>query len=169
MTGSAKETTYSMGDDAPRWLVQSFKWATLSLIEKMDIDDSKEGGGDIKLLVMPIAESGGCIFFYLTGDVMFCASITLSEAQVDPIQFFRARCGLDGELDPQDPRCAKLTMSSVVSPVTEGSNEVALGALLAKHPQMMAWPEDHGFRACEMTINDEDGLLMITNTPFVRL
>ena len=65
---------------------------------------------------------------------MFRASITLSEAQVDPIQFFGARCGPDSELDPQDPRCTKLTMSSVVSPVTEGSEEVAMGALFAKHP-----------------------------------
>ena len=100
---------------------------------------------------------------------MFRASIALSEAHVDPIQFFSARCGPDGEFDPQDPGWAKLTMSSVVSPVTEGSKEVVLEALFVKHPRTKAWPDHHGIKACEMTIDGEDELWMITNTPLVRL
>ena len=80
------------GEEA-RWLVQASKWATVAWIE----------GGDLKSLVMSIAESNGRIFLYLSEDITFKASLTLSEAQVDPSQFFGAKCGPDGALDPQDP------------------------------------------------------------------
>lgn len=60
-------------------------------------------------------------------------------------------------------RCAKLTISGVVSPCEEDSKQLALDTLFATHPQMANWPEDHGFIPCEMKINDENGLWMIAN------
>ena len=80
------------GEEA-RWLVQSSKWATLSWLEN----------GEVQSLVTSIAQSDGRIFFYLMEDTTFNGSITISEAQLDPTQFDGARCGPDGDLDPEDP------------------------------------------------------------------
>ena len=134
----------------------------LSWIEKKELDDSKEGGGDIKSLVVSIAKPDGRTFFYLNKDVMFFAS-AFSEAQVNPARLVSARCGPDGKLDPQDPRYAKLTVSGVGSPVAKVSKEVALAVLFTKHSQMKEWPEDHWFKVWEITIVDEDRLWMIAN------
>jgi len=109
-----------------------------------------------------VAESDGHIFFYLMGSSSFEASLTLSEAQVDPRQFSGAGCGPDGDFDPEDPRCAKLTISGTVSPCDGSSCDVGLEALLAAHPQMADWPEEHGFSVSEMMIS-ENGLWMIAS------
>lgn len=144
----------SNGEEA-RWLVNSSEWATLSWLE---------GGDNLRSLVMSIASSDeGRIFMYLMEDVTFKGSLTFSEAQIDPSQFFGSRCGPDGALDPQDPRCAKLTISGIVSPVEEDTKQLALDTLFAAHPQMAHWPSDHNFIPCEMSIHEEDGLWMIAN------
>eukprot|EP00578_Thalassiosira_sp_NH16_P007997 CAMPEP_0181128852 /NCGR_PEP_ID=MMETSP1071-20121207/28996_1 /TAXON_ID=35127 /ORGANISM="Thalassiosira sp., Strain NH16" /LENGTH=592 /DNA_ID=CAMNT_0023214773 /DNA_START=156 /DNA_END=1934 /DNA_ORIENTATION=- len=143
------------GEEA-RWLVKSSKWATLSWLE---------GEDKLQSLVMSIASSDeGRIFMYLMEDITFKASLTFSEAQLDPSQFFGAKCGPDGVLDPQDPRCAKLTVSGIVSPVKEAdAKQHALDVLFAAHPQMASWPTDHNFIPCEMAIHEDDGLWMIAN------
>ena len=80
------------GEEA-RWLVQKSIWATLSMA----------GEDGLKSIVTSIAEADGRIFFYLNEQDTFKASITFSEAQVDPNQYFGARCGPEGNLDPEDP------------------------------------------------------------------
>ena len=80
------------GEEA-RWLVNTSRWATLSWLENKDL----------KSFVTSIAESDGRIFFYLQEKTTFKATITLSEAQTNSTQFFGAKCGPDGALDPQDP------------------------------------------------------------------
>ncbi|OEU05652.1 hypothetical protein FRACYDRAFT_204837, partial [Fragilariopsis cylindrus CCMP1102] len=142
---SSQAVSTQNGEEA-RWLVQTSKWAALSWVDE----------GALKSISMSMAQSDGRIFFYLTDDIVSStkASITFSEAQVTPSQFFGAKCGPDGDLDPEDPRCAKLTISGVVSPCEEDSKQLALDTLFATHPQMANWPEDHGFIPCEMKIND---------------
>ena len=76
-----------------RWLVQASQWGTLSWLESDDLTS----------LVTSIASSDGRIFFYLTEQSTFEASLTLSEAQTDPAHFEGAGCGPDGSLDPEDP------------------------------------------------------------------
>lgn len=151
------------GEEA-RWLVQSTKWATLSWIENTD-----EGERDLKSLVTSIAEFEGRIFLYLMeeeeqdDDTAFNAALTFSEAQVDTSQYFGAKCGPDGVLDPQDPRCAKLTITGVISPCETTTKQLALDTLFTTHPQMAHWPEGHGFVPHEMKINEKNGLWMIAN------
>jgi len=144
------------GEEA-RWLVHSSNWGTLSRIE----------GSDLKSFATSFADSeDGRIFFYLLGGAdaaSYKASLTISEAQVDPTQFDGARCGPDGDLDPEDPRCGKLSIVGTVSSCDEDSKQVALDALFASHPQMANWPVGHGFVPMEMKIKEEDGLWMIAN------
>jgi hypothetical protein len=152
VVGVAQASSQQDAEEA-RWLVQASKWGTLAWFESDDLTS----------LVTSIASSDdGRIFFYLTEQSTFEASLTLSEAQTDPTYFEGAGCGPDGSWDPEDPRCAKLTISGVVSPVEDSSKQVGLDALFAAHPQMENWPESHGFTVCEMKIHD-DGLWMIAN------
>lgn len=94
LTGNYCDALSTNGEEA-RWLVQSSKWATLSWLE---------GEDKLQSLVMSVASSDeGHIFMYLMEDLTFKASLTFSEAQLDPSQFFGAKCGPNGVLDPQDP------------------------------------------------------------------
>lgn len=91
---SSQAVSTQNGEEA-RWLVQTSKWAALSWVDE----------GALKSISMSMAQSDGRIFFYLTDDIVSStkASITFSEAQVTPSQFFGAKCGPDGDLDPEDP------------------------------------------------------------------
>ena len=81
------------GEEA-RWLVQSSQWGTLSWLE----------GEGVSNMATSIGEEDGRIFFYLMPEAdNFQATLTLSEAALDPSQFEGARCGPDGDLDPEDP------------------------------------------------------------------
>ena len=81
------------GEEA-RWLVQSAKWATLSWMEQDSVQS---------IVTSIAADSQGRIFMYLMEDLTFNGSLTISEAQLDPKQFAGAKCGPDGEWDPEDP------------------------------------------------------------------
>jgi len=125
-----------------RWLVQTSLWGTLSWLE----------GSSVSSMVASYGESGGRIFYYLPVNMEFKGALTLSEAAVDPSQFDGARCGPDGDLDPEDPRCAKLTLSGTMTPVDDDTKQFGLDTLFATHPQMESWPADHGFTVYEMHI-----------------
>lgn len=138
------------GEEA-RWLVQESLWGTLSWLE----DETASA------MVTSYGESDGRIFCYLPINIPeFKAAITLSEAALNTTQFEGAKCGPNGNLDPEDPRCAKLTISGNMKPVEEDTKQFGLDTLYAKHPQMENWPADHGFIVYEMHI---DSLWMIAN------
>ncbi len=94
-TAKSSNAASTQNGEEARWLVSSSKWATLSWMEE----------GELKSMVMSFAaeSKSGRIFLYLTENITFKASLTISEAQLDPSQYHGARCGPDGDLDPQDP------------------------------------------------------------------
>jgi len=146
------------GEEA-RWLVSHTNWGTLQWLEAVEGDE--DAGAVAQSMVASYGESDGRIFYYLPSiDFEFKGSLTLSEAAVDPSQFDGAKCGPDGALDPEDPRCAKLTISGTISPCGDDTKEFGLQTLYASHPQMESWPEDHGFIVHEMQIEQ---LWMIAN------
>jgi len=146
-------TAASASDNAEeaRWLVKESLWGTLSWLE----DETASA------MVTSFGETDGRLFFYLPVNIpQFKAALTLSEAALDTSQFEGAKCGPDGDLDPEDPRCAKLTISGTMKPVDDDKYKFGLDTLYAKHPQMESWPADHGFVVYEMHIDD---LWMIAN------
>ena len=55
--------------------------------------------------------------------------------------------------DPEDPRCAKVTLSGTIAPCANDLIcQLGKDALFAKHPQMEHWPEDHGFEVHEFDV-----------------
>lgn len=117
---------------------------------------------DVSSMVTSYGEQEGRVFFYMMSEIpdSFPATLTLSEAAVDPNQFEGAKCGPDGNLDPEDPRCAKLSLSGTVSKCDDSTSDFGMNALLQNHPQMADWPDDHGFAVFELDITS---LWMIAN------
>lgn len=64
-------------------------------------------------------------------------SFTLTEAQIP----YNASCGSKG-IDPEDPRCARLTLSGKfknINGTSEGWGGPAQAALFQRHPAMTEW------------------------------
>ena len=130
-----------------RWLVSVGNWGVFSYIE------------DKKLLSTPMsfADSNGRIFFYMMGKHdAGGVTLTLSEAALEPTSNFAgAACGADGNKDPEDPRCAKLSIQGSIAPCGDAITcQVGKKTLFDRHPQMKDWPEDHGFVVHELNVND---------------
>lgn len=135
-----------------RWLVQSGHWGTLSTATS----DKR-----VNAEIVSFGETEGRLFFYLMGETSSDSSLTLSEASLYPEQFEGARCGNDADTDPEDPRCAKLTITGKVSPCADDEScKIGKKALFTDHPAMANWPGGHGFIVHEIDITD---LWMIAN------
>jgi len=107
-----------------RWLVQSAQWGTLST--KLDDDFIAE--------IVFFGQTNGRLFFYLMNKITSDGSLTLSEASLHPEQFAGARCGDDADSDPEDPRCAKVTITGKLSPcMNDESCQIGKDAL-SYHP-----------------------------------
>jgi len=140
---SADFTTASENGEEARWVVEKSSWGTLSWVEE-----------EVSSMVTSTAETEGRVFVYLPFGESFKGALTFSEAALDSSQFDGARCGPDGDLDPEDPRCAKLTISGTFNPCGDDTRQLGLDTLFKKHPQMSDWPDDHGFVVHELDISD---------------
>jgi len=127
--------------ETARWIVHNVDWGYLSTIS-----DAKKPAAE----VVSLSDSGGRIFFYLmSSESNFDAALTVGEAA------FAGTCGFAGsKIDPEDPRCAKITVSGSLAKSAGKDIETGKVALFARHPQMQKWPEAHGFVVFEMHITD---------------
>ncbi|KAJ9564342.1 hypothetical protein OSB04_000308 [Centaurea solstitialis] len=141
-------------DAAPfaRWLVSESSWGVLSTLA----DDL--GGAPFGNVVsfsdgMP-NKGTGIPYFYLTSldpTAQYAtrdhrSSFTISEYPL----------GTCGKADPENPTCAKITLTgklNLVAPKSEEA-ETAKKALFAKHAEMEGWPKDHSFQVYKLDIHD---------------
>ncbi|KAB1223067.1 Protein CREG1 [Morella rubra] len=74
------------------------------------------------------------------------ASFTISEYPV----------GTCGKKDPENPTCAKITLTGKLKLVDENSEvaEFAKKALFSKHVEMKDWPKDHDFHFFKLEIEN---------------
>ena len=73
------------------------------------------------------------------------ASLTLSQAALNRSTGCEAAA-----LDPEDPRCTKLTLSGRLARTQGPATALGRAALFARHPQMRRWPASHGFEVFEL-------------------
>ena len=69
------------------------------------------------------------------------ATLTVCEAQLPG--------GCSG-IDPEDPNCAKLSVTGSLEPVPAEDAPLAQQLLFSRHPAMRHWPAGHGFRVYEL-------------------
>lgn len=156
-------TTNTNAEEA-RWLVNAGNWGVLSYTESKEHHQPNDGKhANLRSAAVSFADSNGNIFFYLMGKQSSSAvTLTLSEASLEPTSNFEAAaCGEDGTTDPEDPRCAKLSIQGSLSPCKDKlSCQIGKKALFDRHPEMKNWPDDHDFTVHELDIHD---VWMISN------
>lgn len=134
-----------------RWLAARNTWGVISTIS-VHLDGSPFGNIASYSDGLP-GQGKGIPYFYLSmldytpqdAAKDNRVSFTLSEAELGP-----------GQWDPEDPRCARLTLSGKLVQVAKESDEgkVAWAYLLAKHPQMQYWPGGHQFEIFKLVIGN---------------
>ncbi|XP_010091953.2 protein CREG1 [Morus notabilis] len=135
-----------------RWLVAQNSWGVLNTISSdlggapfgnvVSFSDGKPGKGK------------GIPYFYLTtldpsaryGLKDPRASLTVSEYPL----------GTCGKIDPENPTCAKLTLTGKFKLVDPKSKEAefAKTALFSKHSEMKDWPKSHNFQIFKLEIEN---------------
>ncbi|KAJ8427966.1 hypothetical protein Cgig2_032316 [Carnegiea gigantea] len=129
-----------------RWLVSHNSWGVLNTIFK-DLGGAPFGNVVSFSDGLP-GKGKGIPYFYLTPLDPTAknalkdhrSSFTLSEVPL----------GTCGKVDPENPTCAKITLTGKHSKEAEfGRN-----ALFSKHPEMKDWPQGHKFEVFKLDIAD---------------
>ncbi|KAG9449641.1 hypothetical protein H6P81_009606 [Aristolochia fimbriata] len=135
-----------------RWLASQNSWGVLSTIST-----SMEGSPFANVVSYSDGVPGhgqGIPYFYLSTldptardiEKDHRASFAVSEVPV----------GTCGSLDPEEPPCAKLTLTGKLYVVPNNTHEadIAKDALFSKHPIMKWWPKNHNFQIYKLDIEN---------------
>jgi len=126
-----------------RYIAHYSNWGTLSTISTQDKIKGLPFGNIFSVSDGPMENSTGVLYFYVTPmDYTVTdlrnfpyASLTFSEAEGD---FCRQMV-----YDPEDPRCARLTLTGKMVDVGPEELEFAQEAMFSRHPVMKKWPPGH--------------------------
>ncbi|XP_047314699.1 protein CREG1 [Impatiens glandulifera] len=135
-----------------RWLVSQSSWGVLNTISS-DLGGSPFG--NVVSFSDGLPNKGhGIPYFYLT-----TLDPTASNALKDDRASFTISefpIGTCGTADPENPTCAKITLTGKLK-VVDGNNdeaEFAKTALFTKHQEMKDWPKGHNFQIFKLEIED---------------
>jgi hypothetical protein len=153
-----------------RWMVHTLDWGVLSTIStRLGGDDNPVPFGNIYSFVDGSCHnSTGIPYFYGTYlDQSFLdirehetVSLSLSEASLSSV--CTERDGLDACTlgtkygDPENPVCARLTLTGELVVLSEDSKEYefAREAMFERHLTMTDWPENHNWVVAKLDIKD---------------
>mmetsp|Transcript_36056 Transcript_36056/g.106582 ORF Transcript_36056/g.106582 Transcript_36056/m.106582 type:complete len:204 (-) Transcript_36056:230-841(-) len=135
---------------ACRHLMETNTWGVIATTS-LHLNGSAWGNVVSFATAGPDAQVPGRVFFYMTP-----MDPTLQDLRAD------ARCTLtvsalqsEGcSMDPEDPTCAKLSMSGRMVKVADEDVPAAKEVLFAVHPQMASWTGHHGFEVHSLDMND---------------
>jgi len=166
------------GPPLPFFKVKTARWMTKNLnygfLSTVSVRDHGATVGDAFGNPYSFADVGGVPYIYATDmDASMIdlfvgtnttkpsnrATLALSEASF-PDKIL-SNCAIGGYLgDPENPLCARMVLSGVVSKVDVGSDEEksAKEALFARHPAFKAFPAGHGFYVAKLKL---DGIWLI--------
>jgi len=134
-----------------RWLAHESTWASIATTS-IHLNGTAFGNA-ISLSDGTMEKSTGIPYFYVSDlDTSMQdlkqhpnLTLTLSEAAVDCTQ---------KKLDPEDPRCVRLSMTGSITDVTDAEElKFAKEALFSRHPVMSKWPPSHDFHFVKMEIS----------------
>ena len=125
-----------------RWLVHESTWGALATTSV-----HLNGSAFANILSISDGDTNDA-----TGHIYFYLSAMDPTAGQDLPKDARATLAISEEPlgcknDAEDPTCGKAMISGRMRELSKGSDEhdAATAALYARHPQMKAWPEGHGF------------------------
>lgn len=146
-----------------RWIVHSTTWSVISTTSTKSGTSGSAWAqpishvdGTVLDVASNVSESStGTPYFYASGldqsmqdiEANNQVSLALSEVMTGTCQ--------EAGRDPEDPMCARLTLSGTFDKVTDAEEEEsALASLFQRHPAMSTWPEGHGFFVGKLSISD---------------
>ncbi|KAM6934309.1 protein CREG2 [Xenentodon cancila] len=126
-----------------RYIAHYSDWGHLATISTQDKIEGLPFGNIFSVSDGPLDNSTGVVYFYVTpmdntvADLKGnpYASLTFSEAEGD---FCRQMV-----YDPEDPRCARLTLTGKMVEVAPEELAFAKEAMFSRHPVMAKWPVGH--------------------------
>ncbi|XP_067889957.1 protein CREG2 isoform X2 [Heterodontus francisci] len=135
-----------------RYMVHSNNWGFLATLSTLDKIKGMPFGNTFSISDGLLDNSTGIPLFYISpmGNAVAdlinnpSASLTLSEAETDYCR--------QNLIDPEDPRCARLTLTGQVVTVPTDEIEFAKQAMFSRHPFMKKWPPDHNWFFMKMNI-----------------
>ena len=140
--------------ETARWMVNQGNWGYVITRggpgPSHGTSDATPLSADVLSFSDGATTSTGRLFFYIMpgkGMDTFDASLTLSQAALN-----HTRGCVASKLDPEDPRCAKLTFTGVMTKSTGDSETLGKSYLFARHPAMHSWPKSHGFTVYELKV-----------------
>jgi len=133
-----------------RWLAHQSRWGSIATTS-VHLNGTAFGNA-ISMADGTRDKSTGIPYFYVSDlDTSMQdlrrypeCTLTLSEAAVDCAQ---------RKLDPEDPRCVRLSLTGTMANVTDADElKFAKQALFATHPVMQDWPASHDFHVTKLEI-----------------
>ncbi|XP_007957674.1 protein CREG2 [Orycteropus afer afer] len=142
----------SLRPGTARFLAHSNGWGCLATVSAQEKIRGLPFGNCLPISDGPINNSTGIPFFYLTpkdpavADLVKnpMASLTLLESEGE---FCRKNI-----VDPEDPRCARLTLTGQMIAVSPEEVEFAKQAMFSRHPVMRKWPRQYEWFFMKMKI-----------------
>lgn len=151
-------------EETARWMMHSLHWGVLSTISTR-LPGLMPFGNVYSFVDGSCNESTGIIYIYGTNmDQSFkdvkdnkAVSMTLSEASLancndGPLKM----CRTVGFGDPENPLCARLTISGQLEVLEADDDELAFArdALFERHPSMEKWPKGHEWLVAKIVPTD---------------
>ncbi|CAL8468144.1 g7683 [Coccomyxa elongata] len=134
-----------------RWLIAENDWGTVSTTS---IHLAGAAFGNlVSYADGPKGNSTGRLLFYLTPmdatttDLAANSAATLTVGEIQ----LAGSCGV---MDPEDPTCAKVSISGRMQIVPGGDVAEAEQLLFRRHPQMKSWPRGHNFSIWELHVKE---------------
>jgi hypothetical protein len=151
-----------------RWMVHSLDWGVLSTISTRLGDGSIPFGNIYSFADGTCDNSTGIPYLYgtyldqsLTDSLENpMVSLTLSEASLSSVCSNRdglGACTLGTKYgDPENPVCARLTLTGELVVLDESSDEYSFArqSLFERHSTMETWPENHGWVIAKIDLQD---------------
>lgn len=134
-----------------RWLIAENDWGTVSTISQHLVGTAF--GNLVSYADGPRGNSTGRLLFYLTPMDATAADLAVNSAAtltVGEVQL----AGSCGVLDPEDPTCAKVSISGRMRVVPGEDVAEAEQLLFRRHPQMKTWPKGHNFSIWELHVQE---------------
>ncbi|KAL6100999.1 creg2 [Pungitius sinensis] len=126
-----------------RYIAHNSDWGHLATISTQDKIKGLPFGNIFSVSDGPLDNSTGVIYFYVTP-----MDYTVSDLKSDPhasLTFSEAEGEFCRQMvyDPEDPRCARLTLTGKMVEVALEELGFAKQAMFSRHPVMAKWPVGH--------------------------
>ncbi|XP_021720169.1 protein CREG1-like [Chenopodium quinoa] len=135
-----------------RWLVSQSSWGVLNTISP-DLGGAPFGNV-VSFSDGQPGKGAGVPYFYLT--TLDPTAANALKDQRSSLAISEYPIGTCGKTDPENPTCAKITLTGKLKLVDANSKEAefARSALFAKHAEMKGWPESHNFQVYKLDIKN---------------